>query len=61
MNSVSRAADSALDGLRHGEGGLAIYKAAELYGVKVADVCAELAARRKAKREAEKRRILRQK
>ena len=56
-DSVQRAADLALDGLRHGEGGLAVYKAAQLYGVSTVEVGKELAARRRAKAEAKESKI----
>ena len=54
-NSIQRAADLAADGLRAGEGGLAVYKAAQLYGLTTAAVSRELADRRKAKKAAKER------
>lgn len=50
--TIQRATDVAADGLQHREGGLAVYKAAELFGVTTGEVGKELAARRKAKRQA---------
>jgi len=52
MNSVEKAADRALELLRQGQRGLAIYKAAEEHGFTPAAVAAELLHRKKVKKAA---------